>query len=147
MFHTLATANRLGLCNSLAGLYVGYAARHVFCTHVFPSSQEGLLGRQGPGWQIRGLFIVGITNTLVFFVYPFYMTGLCTVQYVPWNMLSVCILLCCAGVKLWLIYPYPSGLLHWQWDNLGAIIRLPQYDCSSASWNPRKLHLWKNMHM
>ena len=37
----------------------------------------------------------------------------CDVQYIPRNMHTVFVLLCFVVVIHWLIYPYPSGLLHW----------------------------------
>ena len=40
------------------------------------------------------------------------------VQYIPRNMHTVFALLCFVVVKHWLIFPYPSGLLHWHCGNL-----------------------------
>ena len=44
----------------------------------------------------------------------------CTValQYIPRNMHTVFALLCFVVVIHWLIFPYPSGLLHWHCGNL-----------------------------
>ena len=39
-------------------------------------------------------------------------------QYIPRNMHTVFALLCFVVVIHWLIFPYPSGLLHWHCDNL-----------------------------
>ena len=39
-------------------------------------------------------------------------------QYIPRNMHTVFALLCFVVVIHWLIYPYPSGLLHWHCGNL-----------------------------
>ena len=39
-------------------------------------------------------------------------------QYIPRNMHTVFALLCFVVVIYWLIYPYPSGLLHWHCGNL-----------------------------
>ena len=39
-------------------------------------------------------------------------------QYIPRNMHMVFALLCFVVVIHWLIYPYPSGLLHWHCGNL-----------------------------
>ena len=39
-------------------------------------------------------------------------------QYIPRNMHTVFALLCFVVVIHWLIYPYPSGLLHWHCSNL-----------------------------
>ena len=41
-----------------------------------------------------------------------------TVQYIPRNMHRVFALLCFVVVIHWLIFPYPSGLLHWHCGNL-----------------------------
>ena len=40
------------------------------------------------------------------------------VQYIPKNMYTVFALLCFVVVIHWLIFPYPSGLLHWHCGNL-----------------------------
>ena len=39
-------------------------------------------------------------------------------QYIPWNMHMVFALLCFVVDIHWLIFPYPSGLLHWHCGNL-----------------------------
>ena len=46
------------------------------------------------------------------------------VQYIPRNMHTVFALLCFAMVIHWLIFPYPSGLLHWHCGNL-TIVPVP----------------------
>ena len=43
---------------------------------------------------------------------------ICDVQYIPRNMHTVFALLCFVVVMHWLIFPYPSGLLHWHCGNL-----------------------------
>ena len=40
------------------------------------------------------------------------------IQYIPRNMHMVFALLCFVMVIHWLIFPYPSGLLHWHCGNL-----------------------------
>ena len=40
------------------------------------------------------------------------------IQYIPRNMRTVFALLCFVVVIHWLIFPYPSGLLHWHCGNL-----------------------------
>ena len=40
------------------------------------------------------------------------------VEYIPRNMHTVFALLCFVVVTHWLIFPYPSGLLHWHCGNL-----------------------------
>ena len=51
---------------------------------------------------------------------PTYFYGLVRfkLQYIPRNMHTVFALPCFVVVIHWLIYPYPSGLLHWHCDNL-----------------------------
>ena len=41
-----------------------------------------------------------------------------SIQYIPRNMHTVFALLCFVVVIPWLIFPYPSGLLHWHCGNL-----------------------------
>ena len=41
-----------------------------------------------------------------------------SLQYIPRNMHTVFALLCFVVVIRWLIFPYPSGLLHWHCGNL-----------------------------
>ena len=41
-----------------------------------------------------------------------------SVQYIPRNMHTIFALLCFVVVIHWLIFPYPSGLLHWHCGNL-----------------------------
>ena len=43
---------------------------------------------------------------------------LANIQYIPRNMHTVFALLCFVVVIHWLIFPYPSGLLHWHCGNL-----------------------------
>ena len=45
-------------------------------------------------------------------------------QYIPRNMHTVFALLCFVVVIYWLIFPYPSGLLHWHCGNL-TIAQVP----------------------
>ena len=44
--------------------------------------------------------------------------ALSDLQYIPRNMHTVLALLCFVVVIHWLIFPYPSGLLHWHCGNL-----------------------------
>ena len=46
------------------------------------------------------------------------------IQYIPRNMHTVFALLCFVVVIHWLIFPYPSGLLHWHCGNL-TIVPVP----------------------
>ena len=43
---------------------------------------------------------------------------MCDIQYTPRNMHTIFALLCFVVVIHWLIFPYPSGLLHWHCGNL-----------------------------
>ena len=52
------------------------------------------------------------------------LTTLLGVQYIPRNMHTVFALLCFVVVIHWLIFPYPSGLLHWHCGNL-TIVPVP----------------------
>ena len=45
-------------------------------------------------------------------------TNITHIQYIPKNMHTVFALLCFVVVIHWLIFPYPSGLLHWHCGNL-----------------------------
>ena len=51
------------------------------------------------------------------------------IQYIPRNMHTVLDLLCFVVVIHWLIFPYPSGLLHWHCGNL-TIVPVP----AKQSW-------------
>ena len=62
-------------------------------------------------------------HTIVFgfvsLLYDFHYLGdACYIQYIPRNMHTVFALLCFVVVIHWLIFPYPSGLLHWHCGNL-----------------------------
>ena len=46
------------------------------------------------------------------------LTSRSILQYIPRNMHTVFALLCFVVVIHWLIFPYPSGLLHWHCGNL-----------------------------
>ena len=45
-------------------------------------------------------------------------SSLVHIQYIPRNMHTVTALLCFVVVIRWLLFPYPSGLLHWHCGNL-----------------------------
>ena len=65
---------------------------------------------------MRAIFhMVCIRFCVHFWLY--YNSGL-LVQYIPRNMHTVFALLCFVVVIHWLIFPYPSGLLHWHCGNL-----------------------------
>ena len=53
-------------------------------------------------------------NQMVYWIWQ----GWLNVQYIPRNMHTVFALLCFVVVIHWLIFPYPSGLLHWHCGNL-----------------------------
>ena len=58
-----------------------------------------------------------ITNKYFSTTYIVYWSNL-TVQYIPRNRHTAFALLCFVVVIHWLIFPYPSGLLHWHCGNL-----------------------------
>ena len=53
-----------------------------------------------------------------------YYNSFSEVQYIPRNMHTVFALLCFVVVIHWMIFPYPSGLLHWHCGNL-TIVPVP----------------------
>ena len=71
--------------------------------------------------QPRDQYFSGLTNFFfVWFLVVFLvMQGTREqLQYIPRNMHTVFALLCFVVVIHWLIFPYPSGLLHWHCGNL-----------------------------
>ena len=70
--------------------------------------------------RLRQLYSGGLNNNLYFLLYILTSTGSKKrqVQYIPRNMHTVLALLCFVVVIHWLIFPYPSGLLHWHCGNL-----------------------------
>ena len=58
----------------------------------------------------RGGFLVSVITRIDSFIWH--------IQYIPRNMHTVFALLCFVVVIHWLIFPYPSGLLHWHCGNL-----------------------------
>ena len=63
------------------------------------------------------LWLTLITELLLFGTL-YLSVHLCRIQYIPRNMHTVFALLCFVVVIHWLIFPYPSGLLHWHCGNL-----------------------------
>ena len=63
-----------------------------------------------PGWIRHKKYLTVITFT--------YLTAYMNIQYIPRNIHTVFALLCFVVVIHWLIFPYPSGLLHWHCGNL-----------------------------
>ena len=59
-------------------------------------------------WPLEGYYLIKGSH-------PSYWQHL---QYIPRNMHTVFALLCFVVVIHWLIFPYPSGLLHWHCGNL-----------------------------
>ena len=55
---------------------------------------------------------------LICFISKTFFVLVVNVQYIPGNMHTVFALLCFVVVIHWLIFPYPSGLLHWHCGNL-----------------------------
>ena len=68
-------------------------------------------------WPISRFYI----NTYAVFyscVINIFWDALTIIQYIPRNMHTVFALLCLVVVIRWLIFPHPSGLLHWHCGNL-----------------------------
>ena len=63
--------------------------------------------------------------------------SLIRLQYIPRNMHTVFALLCFVVVIHWLIFPYPSGLLHWHCGNL-TIAPVP----AKQPWYMDKYFMW-----
>ena len=59
-----------------------------------------------------------VYKVLLCFVLLWLSEYLVDLQYIPRNMHTVFALLCFVVVIHWLIFPYPSGLLHWHCGNL-----------------------------
>ena len=55
---------------------------------------------------------------LILVQYNIILVQIGTIQYIPRNMHTVFALLCFVVVIHWLIFPYPSGLLHWHCGNI-----------------------------
>ena len=53
-----------------------------------------------------------------FYCFPTKWYRMTNIQYIPRNMHTVFALLCFVVVIHWLIFPYPSGILHWHCGNL-----------------------------
>ena len=75
--------------------------------------------------------------------WPEYCMNVCqlamtTIQYIPRNMHTVFALLCFVVVIHWLIFPYPSGLLHWHCGNL-TIAPVP---AKQPWWIWKKYFMW-----
>ena len=49
------------------------------------------------------------------------------IQYIPRNMHTVFALLCFVVVIHWLIFPYPSGLLHWHCARKATLMNMDKY--------------------
>ena len=60
----------------------------------------------------------GATNNNWFWTIVWCWTGIKPLQYIPRNMHTVFALLCFVVVIHWLVFPYPSRLLHWHCGNL-----------------------------
>ena len=62
-------------------------------------------------WNASVTILVVVGTSIPLFTYQY-------LQYIPRNMHTVFALLCFVVVIHWLIFPYPSGLLHWHCGNL-----------------------------
>ena len=60
-----------------------------------------------------------MSQIVLYFLHSTSVLSFCIdIQYIPRNMHTVFVLLCIVVVIHWLIFPYPSGLLHWHCGNL-----------------------------
>ena len=84
--------------------------------------------------------ISAYSNSLLTSTNPYrYRTFTCRpVQYIPRNMHTGFALLCFVVVIHWLIFPYPSGLLHWHCGNL-TIAPVP---AKQPWWIWKKYFMW-----
>ena len=67
---------------------------------------------------INWLCVIKQPNKATIFKTLLSIFNIATLQYIPRNMNTVFALLCFVVVIHWLIFPYPSGLLHWHCGNL-----------------------------
>ena len=63
-------------------------------------------------YLLQYTFFISSVSVGIFCIFNFIL------QYIPRNMHTVFALLCFVVVIHWLIFPYPSGLLHWHCGNL-----------------------------
>ena len=64
------------------------------------------------------LWLIAVCSFLLFVIIDYLLWHISQVQYIPRNMHTIFALLCFVVVIHWLIFPYPSGLLHWHCGNL-----------------------------
>ena len=69
-------------------------------------------------WASRSHSAATLRTTYNYFIIFMQSPNQTHVQYIPRNMQTVFALLCFVVVIHWLIFPYPSGLLHWHCGNL-----------------------------
>ena len=68
---------------------------------------------------IEGIYFSEVWSVLSWYIPCItWQASVADVQYIPRNMHTVSALLCFVVVIHWLIFPYPSGLLHWHCGNL-----------------------------
>ena len=68
---------------------------------------------------------------------PRWINFLSHIQFIPRNMHTVFALLCFVVVIHWLVFPYPSGLLHWHCGNLTIVpvpAKQPWWIWINTSW-------------
>ena len=84
------------------------------------------------------LWLIAVCSFLLFVIIDYLLGHISQVQYIPRNMHTVFALLCFVVVIHWLIFPYPSGLLHWHCGNL-TIAPVP---AKQPSMNMDKYFMW-----
>ena len=114
--------DQMHLCKKSACFAVNKSVAMVILTMAMKSrkwhSSEYFLKWRGHT-KFKHTFSFDSVNTWATF--PSYMTFQFQrgeIQYIPRNMHTVFALLCFVVVIHWLIFPYPSGLLHWHCGNL-----------------------------
>ena len=75
------------------------------------SKDVDLISKTNVRYRLRWNDVLSFVTALLLLLYHY-------IQYIPRNMHTVFALLCFVVVIHWLIFPYPSGLLHWHCGNL-----------------------------
>ena len=77
-----------------------------------------IIKKQNSLLNISRIYLTGVTMTHSALMALECGCGSNDLEYIPRNMHTVFALLCFVVVIHWLIFPYPSGLLHWHCGNL-----------------------------
>ena len=92
------------------------------CRHISVLDEYLLMGRLWKGSYAilfeAAAWTICCLKVMCNYSHVFHWALVLHVQYIPRNMHTVFALLCFVVVIHWLIFPYPSGLLHWHCGNL-----------------------------